>query len=161
MQAKGQVFSYSRSIISTMERKLEKENCPSQNITVMVVMDQSHEWMLKLVSEGTIGNRALAQSHSVFLQELTGEHGHITAGIWQRLNQVSRLISPEARHIGIWSPRMGRTEKGSTLASQECLPKVCKLNRTRKYQRRDAPNSNLPDLSRVQILEAWKPIEGD
>lgn len=60
MQAKGQVFSYSRSIISTMERKLEKENCPSQNITVMVVMDQSHEWMLKLVSEGTIGNRALA-----------------------------------------------------------------------------------------------------
>lgn len=146
MQAKGQVFSYSRSIISTMERKLEKEICPSQNITVMIVMDQSHEWMLKLVTEGTIGNRALAQSHSVFLQDLQEKMVTSLLGYGRdQLNQVSRLISPEARHVGIRSPQMGRTEKGSTLASQECLPKVCKLNRTRKYQRRDAPNSNLPE----------------
>lgn len=60
MQAKGQVFSYSRIIISTVERMLEKENCPSQNITVMIVVDQIHQWMLKLVSEVAVGNKVFA-----------------------------------------------------------------------------------------------------
>lgn len=69
MQAKGQVFSYSRSLISTMERKLDKENCPSQN-TVMTVMDQSHEWMLKLVREGTMGNWILAYPQVFFYENL-------------------------------------------------------------------------------------------
>lgn len=48
MQVKGQVCSYSRIIISTMGGILEKENCSSKNITVMIVMDQNHQWMLKL-----------------------------------------------------------------------------------------------------------------
>lgn len=43
MQVKGQgFFSYSRITINTVERMLEKENRSSQNITVMIVVDQKN-----------------------------------------------------------------------------------------------------------------------